>query len=144
MGRVLQPDGRPLSGARIEIWQANTHGRYAHPNDANPAPLDPHFEGYASLRTDADGRYRFKTIKPGAYPAGNTVRTPHIHFGVSAGKRRLTTQMYFPGDSRNDTDFVLGATRENRRMLFAELIAPTSDLEANALLARWDIVLEAG
>jgi protocatechuate 3,4-dioxygenase, beta subunit len=144
MGRVLQPDGRPVAGARIEIWQANTHGRYAHPDDANPAPLDPHFEGYASLLTDAAGRYRFKTIKPGAYPAGNAVRTPHIHFGVTAARRRLTTQMYFPGDSRNDADFVLGATRENRQMLFAELVAPTAELEANALLARWDIVLAGG
>jgi protocatechuate 3,4-dioxygenase, beta subunit len=144
MGRVLHPDGRPVAGARIEIWQANTHGRYAHPNDFNPAPLDPHFEGFASLLTDAQGRYRFKTIKPGAYPAGNTVRPPHIHFAISGGRQRLTTQMYFPGDSRNDSDFVLGAARENRQMLFAEMLAPTADLAADALLARWDIVLAGG
>src|SRR5262245_45456001 len=68
MGRVVNLQGQPVQGARVEIWQANTHGRYHHPSDPNPAPLDPHFEGFAVLTTDAEGRYRFKTIKPGAYP----------------------------------------------------------------------------
>ena len=145
LGRVLDVDGRPVSRARIEIWQANARGRYTHPDDANTAPLDPHFEGYADLLTDDHGRYRFKTIKPGAYPAGNTVRPPHIHFGISAGGRRLVTQMYFPGDGHQEReladDFVFRAAGANRRLLIADVGAPTPDLEADSLLARWDIVL---
>jgi protocatechuate 3,4-dioxygenase beta subunit len=145
MGRVLDVDGRPVKAARIEIWQANTHGRYAHPNDANTAPLDPGFEGYADLLTDEDGRYRFKTIKPGAYPAGRAMRPPHIHFGIAAGNRRLVTQMYFSGDARQVSeladDFVFAAAGANRRLLVADVRPPTPDLEADSLLARWDIVL---
>ncbi len=98
MGRVLNAGGEPVSGARIEIWQANAHGRYAHPADDNPAPLDPNFQGYAKLLTDADGRYRFKTIKPSAYPAGAFMRPAHIHFDVTGKLDRLVTQMYFPDD----------------------------------------------
>ena len=66
-GRVLDPDGRPIPGARIDLWQANAAGRYAHPGDKNPAPLDPEFQGSARLVADGEGRYRFRTILPGAY-----------------------------------------------------------------------------
>src|SRR5882762_9023501 len=69
MGRVVNSQGQPVQGARVGIWQANTHGRYTHPSDHNPAPLDPNFEGFSALTADAQGRYRIKTIKPGAYPA---------------------------------------------------------------------------
>jgi protocatechuate 3,4-dioxygenase beta subunit len=84
MGRVLDPKGTPVKGARIEIWQANAAGRYAHVADTSPAPLDPNFEGFAVVQTDSEGRYRFKTIKPAAYPigAGGPMRPPHIHFDV--------------------------------------------------------------
>jgi protocatechuate 3,4-dioxygenase, beta subunit len=143
-GRVLNSAGVPIKGARIEIWQANTHGRYAHAGDDNPAPLDPGFEGYADLRTDEEGRYRFKTIKPGAYPAGGGTRPPHIHFDVSGRVSRLVTQMYFPGEPLNDRDGVIGAARANRHLLIAEVAAPTGDLPPDALVARWDIVLETG
>ncbi|MEO8428189.1 MAG: hypothetical protein ABI651_13850 [Verrucomicrobiota bacterium] len=68
MGRVLDIKGEPVKGARVEIWQANAHGRYVHPLDSNPAPLDPNFQGSAVQATDKEGHYRFKTIKPGAYP----------------------------------------------------------------------------
>src|ERR1700680_1761831 len=75
MGRVLNLKGEPVRTSRVEVWQANAHGRYTHPSDTNPAPLDPNFEGSAALTTDSEGRYRFKTIKPGAYPIGpNTLR----------------------------------------------------------------------
>src|SRR5258708_32638846 len=70
MGRVLNLTGEPVRNAKVEVWQANAHGRYTHPSDPNPAPLDPNFEGAAVLTTDSEGRYRFKTIKPAAYPAG--------------------------------------------------------------------------
>jgi protocatechuate 3,4-dioxygenase beta subunit len=99
MGRVLNLKGEPVRNAKVEIWQANTHGRYTHPSDHNTAPLDPNFVGSAVLTTDEDGRYRFKTIKPAAYPAGpNRMRPAHIHFQVSGRQDRLVTQMYFEGD----------------------------------------------
>src|SRR4029077_18840069 len=79
-GKVLDVWGEPVRNAKIEIWQANTYGRYTHPSDTNLAPLDPNFEGSAVLTTDTNGRYRFKTIKPAAYPTGpNTMRPAHIH-----------------------------------------------------------------
>src|SRR6266446_8949348 len=83
-GRVLNLKGEPVRNAKVEIWQANAHGRYTHPSDDNPAPLDPNFDGSAALTTDSDGRYQYKTIKPAAYPAGpNAMRPAHIHFQVS-------------------------------------------------------------
>jgi protocatechuate 3,4-dioxygenase beta subunit len=96
MGRVLNLKGEPVRNAKVEVWQANAHGRYTHPSDTNPAPLDPNFEGSAVLTTDSEGRYRFKTIKPAAYPVGpNTIRPAHIHFEVYGQQDRLVTQMYF-------------------------------------------------
>jgi protocatechuate 3,4-dioxygenase, beta subunit len=145
MGRVLDSAGEPVRGARIEIWQANAQGRYTHPGDGNTAAaLDPNFEGYAALVTDELGRYRFKTIKPGAYPAGRAFRPPHIHFEVAGRKDRLVTQMYFPGEARNEDDFVISSAREDRRLLIADVSAPTADLEPDSWLARWDIVLARG
>ena len=144
VGHVRNAAGEPVAGARIEIWQANAHGRYTHPNDSNPAPLDPNFEGYASLTTDEQGRYRFKTIKPGAYPAGASVRPPHIHFDVTGRKDKLITQMYFPGEARNADDSVIANARDRRDLLIAEVGPPGEGLEADAWLARWDIVLEKG
>src|SRR5258705_12519673 len=102
MGQVLTVGGQPVKGARVELWQANTHGRYTHPSDTNPAPLDPNFQGFAILTTDAEGRYRMKTIKPGAYPAGpDRMRPPHIHVEVTGQRNRLVTQMYFAGEPLN-------------------------------------------
>jgi protocatechuate 3,4-dioxygenase beta subunit len=145
MGRVLNAAGEPVNGARIEIWQANSHGRYTHPGDGNTsAPLDPGFEGYASLVSDDQGRYRFKTIKPGAYPAGRDFRPPHIHFNVAGRRDRLTTQMYFPGEALNEEDSVIAAAGDHRDLLVASVAAPTSDLEPDSWLARWDIVLPQG
>jgi protocatechuate 3,4-dioxygenase beta subunit len=144
MGRVLNAKGEPVVGARLEIWQANHHGRYTHPSDRRSVPLDPNFDGYADLRSDSEGRYRFKTIKPAGYPAEQGMRAPHIHFDVSARVNRLVTQMYFPGEPLNDEDFVLAIAGSNRKLLIADLRPPTPDLEADSLLAIWDIVLENG
>jgi protocatechuate 3,4-dioxygenase beta subunit len=144
-GRVLNASGKPVSGARIEVWQANSHGRYTHPSDHNDAPLDPNFDGYASLTTDAQGRYRFKTIKPGGYPAGRGgTRAPHIHFDVQAKVNRLVTQMYFPGEPLNEGDNFMATARELRRLLIADVGPPTKDLEPGSLVAHWNIVLEDG
>jgi protocatechuate 3,4-dioxygenase beta subunit len=143
-GRILSVAGEPLPGVGIEIWQANTHGRYAHPSDDNPAPLDPHFQGYARLVSDAQGRYRFKTIKPAGYPAGGFNRPPHIHVDVTGRNHRLVTQLYFDGEPLNDSDPLLASTGANRDSLIVTLERPTPDLEPDARLASWDIVLEKG
>ena len=102
-GRLLDGDGRPVPGTLVEVWQANAAGRYRHEVDQHPAPLDPNFSGAGRCLTDADGRYRFVTVKPGAYPwrnHDNAWRPAHIHFSVFGRSftQRLVTQMYFPGD----------------------------------------------
>lgn len=141
MGQVLDIKGQPVPGALVEIWQANTFGRYTHPDDKNPAPLDPNFEGYGQLETDREGRYKFKTIKPASYPAETDwIRPPHIHFQVTTKTNRLTTQMYFAGEPLNDKDSLLGSAA-TKEALIAKLTAPTKDLEPDALIAKWDIVL---
>jgi protocatechuate 3,4-dioxygenase beta subunit len=145
MGRVVNVEGQPLKGARVELWQANTHGRYTHPSDTNPAPLDPSFEGFAMQDTDAEGRYRFKTIKPGAYPATPTwMRPPHLHFEVTGKINRVITQMYFPGEPLNDKDLLLQNVRANKEGLIAKVVAPTSDVEPDSRIVVWDIVLDKG
>lgn len=106
-GCVLNQNGQPVSGAEIEIWQANAKGRYAHPSDTNTTPLDENFQGFAVLKTDSLGRYRFKTIKPGPYPVSPTeLRTPHIHFDIKGKQNRLTSQMFFPGEELNAKDLL--------------------------------------
>jgi protocatechuate 3,4-dioxygenase beta subunit len=102
-GRVLDAEGRPVPETLIELWQANAAGRYVHKIDQHPAPLDPNFTGAGRVLTDADGRYRFVTIKPGAYPwrnHPNAWRPAHIHLSLFGQNftTRLVTQMYFPGD----------------------------------------------
>jgi len=108
-GRVLDEDGRPVRGALIEVWQANAAGRYRHKVDMHAAPLDPNFSGAGRTLSDEEGRYCFKTIKPGPYPWGNhhnAWRPAHIHFALfGAGiLSRLVTQMYFPGDPLQPLD----------------------------------------
>jgi protocatechuate 3,4-dioxygenase beta subunit len=102
-GSVLDDRGRPVPHTLVEIWQANAAGRYCHQTDDHPAPLDPNFTGAGRILTDANGRYQFVTIKPGAYPWSNhdnAWRPAHIHFSLfgPAFATRLVTQMYFPGD----------------------------------------------
>jgi protocatechuate 3,4-dioxygenase, beta subunit len=102
-GRVLDENGRPQPGTLVEIWQANAAGRYRHNVDQHPAPLDPNFTGGGRVITDAEGRYTFTTIKPGAYPwknHHNAWRPAHIHFSLFGPSylTRLVTQMFFPGD----------------------------------------------
>jgi protocatechuate 3,4-dioxygenase, beta subunit len=116
-GQVLDPDGTPLAGALVDVWQANHHGRYAHEKDPNPAPLDPDFQGWARFTTDADGRWSIRTIKPGAYPVNpGWSRPPHIHFKVALrGFRELITQMYFAGEPLNEVDRLLLEVPEDQR-----------------------------
>jgi protocatechuate 3,4-dioxygenase, beta subunit len=149
-GRVLDEDGRPLGGALVEVWQANAAGRYKHQVDQHPAPLDPNFSGAGRCLTDAEGHYRFVTVKPGAYPWGNhenAWRPAHIHFSIFGRlfTQRLVTQMYFPGDPLFPYDPIFNSVRDPRSR---ELMISHLDLAATqpewALAYQWDIVLGRG
>jgi len=144
VGRILDVRGNPVGGARIELWQANAAGRYDHPGDAaNTIPLDPNFQGFARLMSDRDGQFRFRTVKPAAYAIpGGRVRTPHIHFDIMTRAERLTTQMYFPGEPLNDSDFLL-RNAEPRESVISHSIAALSGDPGTATFG-WDIVLING
>jgi protocatechuate 3,4-dioxygenase beta subunit len=146
MGRVVNSQGKPLPGIKLEIWQANTHGRYAHINDPNTAPLDPNFQGYGAQVSDAKGQFRFKTIKPGSYPTGegDWIRPPHIHFYVTGRHEALVTQMYFPGEALNEKDRLLQTAAPNQASLIARVSPAGEGLEPDSLVVTWDIVLTRG
>ena len=118
-GRVLDDQGSPVEGALVDIWQANAFGRYAHEDDPASAPLDPDFQGWGMVKTDAEGNYAFTTIKPGAYAVSSGwSRPPHIHFKISRrGFHELTTQMYFANEPLNETDRLLLSVDEKARSL---------------------------
>jgi protocatechuate 3,4-dioxygenase, beta subunit len=146
-GRVLNLKGEPVRGARIELWQANSNGRYNHPSDPREAPLDLNFQGYATQVTDAEGRYRFRTIKPGPYPSmynpGST-RAPHIHFDVVGRDDRLVTQMYFPGEPLNEQDGNFRALGTRHAAAIGRILPPPKGVEPDALFMVWDIILPRG
>jgi protocatechuate 3,4-dioxygenase, beta subunit len=138
-GRVFDPDGRPVSAARIEIWQCDANGRYHYVrDDRTDPPLDENFQGYGQTVTDAAGGYRFLTVRPVPYPG----RTPHIHFAVSArGLPRFITQMYVAGEAQNERDGVLMSIRDPAAR--ARLIVPLRPAaEPDALVGTFDIVLD--
>jgi protocatechuate 3,4-dioxygenase, beta subunit len=146
-GRVLDGDGRPVPNTLIEVWQANAAGRYEHVVDRHPAPLDPNFHGAGRCLTDDDGRYRFITIKPGAYPWNNhpnAWRAMHVHFSLfgPAFATRLVSQMYFPGDPLFVQDPVFQSVRDprDRERLICGLDLDNT-IEEWALAYEWDIVL---
>ncbi|KAB2352688.1 protocatechuate 3,4-dioxygenase subunit beta [Actinomadura rudentiformis] len=146
-GRVLDSRHRPVPGALVEVWQANSAGRYAHERDEHPAPLDPNFAGAGRCLTDGAGRYRFVTVKPGAYPwrnHHNAWRPAHIHFSVfgTAFTQRLVTQMYFPGDPLFPYDPIFQSIPDEqaRDRLIARFDMDTTEPEW-ALGYQWDIVL---
>jgi protocatechuate 3,4-dioxygenase beta subunit len=144
LGRVVDTKGNPVPNARLEIWQANAAGRYLHPGDANnPAPVDPDFQGFATLRTDRDGRFKFRSVKPGAYPiGGGRIRTPHIHMEVTGRNEKLTTQMYFPGEELNAKDIVF-AYADRKESVVSRAVDPLSG-DPGAPAFAWDIVLAVG
>jgi len=148
-GRLVEEDDRPVRNALVEIWQTNAAGRYRHEGDEHPAPLDPNFSGAGRTLTDADGRYEFVTVKPGAYPwknHPNAWRPAHIHFSVfgRAFSSRLVTQMYFPGDPLFAHDPIFQSVRDPKAR---ERLVAQFDLELTrpdwALGYRFDIVLRA-
>lgn len=146
-GRVLEEDGRPVPNTLVEVWQCNAAGRYNHAGDVHDAPLDPNFLGAGRVATDAEGRYQFITIRPGAYPWRNHYnawRPAHVHFSLfgPAYATRLVTQMYFPGDPLLELDgiFMSIADPGARQRLVARFDHATSRPHY-ALGYRFDIVL---
>jgi protocatechuate 3,4-dioxygenase, beta subunit len=146
-GRVTDEDGRPVGGALVEVWQANAAGRYRHKLDQHQAPLDPNFDGCGRMITDDQGRYKFTSIKPGAYPWGNhhnAWRPAHIHFSLfgSGLLSRLVTQMYFPGDPLLEFDPIFNCVADERAQ---QRLISSFDWEHTvpefALGYRFDIVL---
>lgn len=139
-GRVLDIEGRPLNGAMVEIWQCDAQGLYDHPRQPGRERRDSAFQGYGSVVTDAQSTYRFRTLKPVAYPG----RTPHIHVKVAtADGRRLTSQFYLAGDPMNANDFVYRSiARDPRRLERVEMrLEPAPGIEAGAFAASMDIVI---
>ena len=136
IGQVLTPNGSPVIGAKIEIWQCDAFGQYKHPGGGGGQ--DPNFQGYGRTRSGVDGQYRFKTIKPVTYPG----RTPHIHMRIVSKNANLTTQLYVKGERLNDRDFILNAIRNTRAR--SSLIIPfvhEPGFPPNELVARFDPVV---
>lgn len=139
VGRVQDSAGHALAGLLVEIWQTNAHGRYHHPQDNSPPPLDPNFRGYGRATTGSGGDYSFRTVTPVSYPG----RTPHVHFRLSRnGRELLVTQMYLPGaagrQNQRDGLFMSAGDADARARLVG--VAPAG---ASGTL-RFDIVIAAG
>ncbi|MDQ2754520.1 MAG: protocatechuate 3,4-dioxygenase subunit beta, partial [Actinomycetota bacterium] len=146
-GRLLDATGVAVAGQLVEVWQCNAAGRYDHDTDQHPAPLDPNFIGAGRCLTDADGRYSFRTIRPGAYPwrnHRNAWRPAHIHFSVfgRAFTERLVTQMYFPGDPLLGFDPIFQSVRNPvaRQRLVSAFDWDTTE-EDYALGYRFDVIV---
>lgn len=139
-GRVLDGDGKPVNDALIEIWQANAHGKYAHPDDRQDKPLEPGFKGFGRIPTDDNGMFRFATIKPGYVPGpGGLPQAPHLVVSVFARGilKRLVTRIYFPDEPANADDPVLGLVERARR---TTLVArPTAGDKG---MLEWNVVLQ--
>jgi protocatechuate 3,4-dioxygenase beta subunit len=137
-GQVLDEKGRPQAGVRVEIWQVNGYGRYHHAGDDSDKPVDPNFQGYGTAVTGADGTYRFRTVRPVAYPG----RAPHIHFALTRKDfGTFTTQMYVAGVPENERDFLLSGIRDRRaRASLIVALAPSSST-AGELAGEFNIVL---
>jgi len=140
-GRILKPNGNPVTGALVEIWQANAWGRYQDPRDRSNLPWDPNFQGFGQVVTGVEGSYAFRTIKPAGYGQGNFRRPPHIHFRVSGLTfERFTTQMYFAGETENANDGPLRTLTNvsERKSLIVDVLPAEGD---KPLLVNFDIVL---
>ena len=141
MGRVLGLDGQPVPGAVVEIWQCDVRGRYLHPADRGSRARDDAFQGYGRTASGPDGSYRFRTIRPVAYPG----RTPHIHFAVAApGRTELVTQMYVAGEPLNAQDGLYASIRDPRQRAAVTVpLGPANGIEQGALAGEFNIVLAA-
>ncbi len=137
-GRVLDPDGRPVAGAQVEIWQCDAAGFYHHPGDRG-GRADPNFQGFGRTAVDDEGAYRFRTIRPVPYPG----RTPHIHYAVKGpGFETLVTQMYVAGEPLNEKDFLFNRIRDpDQRANVLVTFEAAPEVEAGALAGRFDLVI---
>src|SRR5271154_6624087 len=139
-GRIFDGEGVPVPDAIVEIWQANAHGKYAHPEDTQDKPLEPGFRGYGRVTASSDGLFRFATIKPGPVPGpSGTEQAPHLAISIFMRGllKRLVTRMYFPDDARNESDPILNLVDPARR---STLIANTTAGSRGAL--EWNVVLQ--
>jgi protocatechuate 3,4-dioxygenase alpha subunit len=136
-GRVLDGDGKPVNDALIEIWQANAHGKYAHPDDSQDKPLETGFRGFGRIATGENGEFRFVTIKPARVPGPRgTLQAPHLVVAVFMRGllKHLVTRMYFPGSAGNDEDAVLALVTKERRATLVAKPAGDGALEWNVVL----------
>ena len=144
-GQVLDENCTPVSGVLVDIWQANAHGRYNHPADANNSvPIDPNFQGAGQTVTDKEGKYLFKSILPGSYPVDDTwTRPSHIHFKVNKrGFNELITQMYFEGNKFNATDSLLSRVPDAEKpKLVIKSAAPEIGFDHNSKLYTFNLTL---
>ena len=146
-GRLLDENSKPSANALIEMWQCNASGRYRHVVDDHDAPLDPNFTGWGRVLTDAQGNYRFLTIKPGAYPWRNHYnawRPAHLHFSIFGLGivQRLVTQMYFPGDPLLAYDPMYNSVPDEKaRQRLISQFDWERTIPDTALAYRFDIVL---
>ena len=143
-GRVIDGDGAAVPDALIELWQANAAGRYDHPDDAqSDKPLDPNFRGFGRVATDAEGRFRTTTIRPGAVAGrGNTLQAPHINLAIFARGllRHLYTRLYFADERANASDPLLSSIEDER--VRRTLLAQPAGSGGAILTYRFDIVLQ--
>ena len=138
-GRVLDLAGKPLANAQVEIWQCDANGFYLHPGSDGRGRRDSAFQGFGRTRSDANGAYSFRTIRPVAYSG----RTPHIHFGVNAGNAELVTQMYVAGEPLNARDGLYSRIRDApAREAVTVRLDPANGIENGALAGTFDIVLK--
>jgi protocatechuate 3,4-dioxygenase alpha subunit len=136
-GRVVDGDGKPVNDAAVEIWQANSHGRYAHPEDKQDKPLEKGFRGYGRSLTDDNGAFRFSTIKPGRVPGpGGTLQAPHLTVTIFMRGllKHLQTRIYFPDDPANAEDPILALVPAERRSTMIARRGADGTLEWNAVL----------
>jgi len=144
LGQVLNEQCEPIEGALVEIWQAAESGRYNHPGDSNPAPLDPNFQYWGKDVSDKDGNYSFKTILPGNYPATEEwIRPSHIHYKVQRrGFFELITQLYFKGNPYNESDRILNSlSPQERKGVIVDLLPPLTGMEKDAQHCIFNITL---
>ena len=137
-GRVLDGDGVPVPDALLEIWQANAHGKYAHPEDQRPAKLQSGFRGYGRVPTNDAGEFRFTTVKPGPVPGTNgQMQAPHLAVSVFMRGllKQLVTRIYFPDEPANADDFILNLVEApRRRTLIADRTSAANELQWNVIL----------
>lgn len=148
-GRIIDTAGNPVAGATIEMWQANTHGRYAHKSDPNSeAPLDPAFQGFGSQSSDPQGLFRFRTIVPGPYPVvdgqDRWIRAPHIHFDIRGRHDRLVTQIYFKGQPLNASDRLYHALSQEDRDTVTLALRSSDAGATEPEQGLWTVVLASG